>query len=137
MWVFNSKEIHSHEDLHPDCVAFVYVITYEDGKKYLGKKIVRSLRRLPSTKKQLKIRKNYVRKEIKDLPFINYEGSLDNSACTSIVSKKILYQCSSKITATYIETALLVECDALFSDDYLNQNILGKFYDNALEGLIE
>lgn len=137
MWIFKGKEIHSHEDLHPDCIAFVYVITYEDGKKYLGKKTVRSLRRLPPTKKQLKIRKNYVRKEMKNLPFINYEGSLDNSKCTPIASKEILHQCSSKITATYVETALLVEYDALFSDDYLNQNILGKFYDNALEGLIE
>lgn len=135
MWVFDNKEIHSHEDLHPSCVEFVYIIFYEDGRKYIGKKKVRSLRRLKPTKKQLAIRKNYVRKEWVELPFVDYEGS-HKEDCSKIKLKEILYQCSSSRTATYIEAATLFDENVLFDNAYINSNITGKYFDNALDGLI-
>jgi len=137
MWEFEGKEIKSHYDLHPDCTDIVYLIIFEGDKKYLGKKCVRSLRRLKPTKAQLKIRKNYVRREVKNQPFIHYNGSSDNTKNLKVLHKEILYQCSTKKTATYIEAALLFEYDVLFSNEYLNENVLGSFYDNSLEGLIE
>ena len=42
MWHYKDKKIESHEDLHPECTDFVYLITYESGKMYIGKKTVRS-----------------------------------------------------------------------------------------------
>ena len=137
MWTFRDKEIFTHEDLAPDCTDFVYEIWYTNGQKYIGKKTVRSLRRLKPTKKQLAIRKNYVRKEVTNLPFAKYEGSHGTDLGLEIKEKFILYQCSTKKAATYLESALLFHHDALFDPIYLNENISGKFFDNDLDGLIE
>lgn len=136
-WTYKGKEIKSHDDLHPDCTDFVYELRFTDGTKYIGKKTVRSIRRLKPTKEQLKIRKNYVRKELKNLPFVRYTGSSDENTNKVLVSKEILYQSSNKKTATYIETALLFENDVLFNDTFNNKNIGGVYFDNSLEGLID
>jgi len=137
MWLYNYKEIHSHEDLLPECTDIVYLIEYTNGKRYIGMKRVRAVRRLKPTKKQLATRKNYVRKEQVDLPFIDYEGSHKIKDCPEISRKEIIHQCSSKRTATYLEAGCLFEADAIFNPEYLNENISGKFFDNALEGLLE
>ena len=141
MWWYNGKKVKSHADLHEDCTDFVYVMYFTDkcGKeyKYIGKKTVRSMRRIKPTKAQLAIRKNYVRKEVKDLPFVKYEGSSKETEGYTLTAKEILHQCSTKKAATYIEAALLFEEHAIFSDEYLNKNISGRFYDNDLEGLID
>ncbi len=137
MWIYKNRRICSHEGLHPDCTDFVYQINYTNGLRYIGKKTVRSIRRLKPTKAQLKIRKNYVRKEEKNLPFLNYAGSSKVCEGLDIESKIILYQCSDKKTATYIEAAILFTENALFDDQYLNENISGKFYNNDLKGLLE
>jgi len=136
MWTYKGKEVHSHEDLLPGCTDFVYEITYTNGQMYIGKKCVRSIRRLKPTKAQLKIRKNYVRKELKDLPFLKYCGSHDKVGL-EVKSKKILYQCSTKKAATYLETALLFHLDAIFDPEYVNENIAGTHFDNSLDGYIQ
>lgn len=95
------------------------------------------MRRLKPTVEQLKIRKNYKRVEMKNLPFANYEGSSKETEGQVLVRKEILYQCSTKKAATYIETALLFEHEAIFSEEFLNKNILGSFFDNDLDGLLQ
>ena len=50
MWMYEDKEIHSHEDLDPLCSDIVYCITYTDGSLYIGKKTVRSMSVLPILK---------------------------------------------------------------------------------------
>ena len=137
MWVYEDKEVTCHDDLLPGCTDFVYLITYTNGKKYIGKKTVRSVRRLKPTKKQLAIRKNYVRKELKDLPFVNYEGSSELVEGLEIAKKEILYQCSTKKAATYLETALLFQHDAILVPEFVNANISGTFFDSDLKGLLE
>ena len=136
MWIYKGKEIHSHDDLLPECTDFVYEIRYTNGQRYIGKKTVRSIRRLKPTKAQLKIRKNYVRKELKDLPFINYEGSHDMEGL-EVLEKEIIYQCSTKKAATYLETGLLFHYDCIFDPMYINKNIAGTHFDNSLDGLLE
>jgi len=136
MWTYQGKDIKSHDDLFENCTDFVYELTFTDGTKYIGKKTVRSIRRIKPTKAQLKIRKNYVRKEFKNSPFINYEGSSSENEGKTLLSKEILYQTSNKKTASYIEMALLVENEVLFSDKYNNKNISGTYFCDSLDGLI-
>jgi len=50
MWIYEDKEIHSHDDLDPLCSDIVYCITYTDGSLYIGKKTVRSHSVLPTRK---------------------------------------------------------------------------------------
>ena len=137
MWIWNDSEVHSHDELHPECTDFVYEILYTNGQRYIGKKTVRSIRRKKPTKAQLKIRKNFVRKEMTNLPFVNYEGSHGKELGLEIEKKTILYQCSTKKAATYLEAALLFHHDAIFDPQFLNENISGRFFDSDLQGLLE
>jgi len=132
MWTYNDKPVNGHEDLLPGCTDFVYMITYEDGRKYIGKKAVRAMRKYPPLKG-----KKRARRKLKDLPFMNYIGSCEEAKDLVISSKEILYQCGARKAATYLEMALLVYHDAIFSDEYLNENISGTFYRNSLDGLLE
>lgn len=136
MWVYKFKEVNGHADLLPECTDFVYLIEYTNGQQYIGKKCVRSVRKKKPTKAQLKIRKNYSRRELTDLPFVKYEGSHDNEGL-EIQRKEILYQCKTKKAATYIETALLFEHNAVLVDTFLNKNIAGVHFDNSLDGLLD
>ncbi len=136
MWVYKGKDIHDHSDLLEACTDFVYIITYTNGLMYIGKKTVRSVRRLKPTKAQLKIRSNYVRKKMVDLPFLKYEGSHDVEDL-EILKKEILYQCSTKKAATYLETGMLFHYDCIFDNSYINKNIAGTHFDNSLDGLLE
>lgn len=135
MWLYKGEEILSHADLLPGCTDFVYQIEYATGQLYIGKKTVRSIRKKKPTKAQLKQRKNYSRKEMTDLPFVKYEGS--HGEDLEITKKEILYQCSTKKSATYIEAALLFYFHAIFDPKYLNQNISGVYFDTSLDGLLE
>ena len=137
MWIYQGKEILTHDDLLPGCTDFVYMIQYANGQRYIGKKNVMSVRRLKPTKKQLKIRKNYVRKELVKHKFVDYIGSHEVPTDLIIECKEILYQCSTKKAATYLEAALMFHHDAIFDPCYLNENISGTFFNNSLDGLLE
>lgn len=136
-WIYKDKPINSHDDLLPECTDFVYMITYVSGKKYIGKKMVKTMRRLKATKAQLAIRKNYKRVEEKHLPFVDYVGSSKETFGEVVATKEILYQCSTKKAATYIEAGILFNESAIFGDEYLNLNISGRFFDNDLDGLLD
>ena len=135
-WIYQDNLIKSHKDLYETCQSIVYELTYTDQTKYIGKLVVRSMRRLKPTKKQLAIRKNYKRVELKDIPFIEYKGSSKENEGKTLLSKEILYQTSDKKTASYIEMALLVINEVLFTDKYNNKNISGTYFDNSLNGLL-
>lgn len=127
-WIHNGKEMLSHDDFTLDVVGFVYCITYDNNKKYVGKKLIRSELRLKPTKEQLAIRKNYKRVEMKNKPYVNYAGSSKNTDGLRIVSKEILELCSDKLNLSYAETKWLMRLDVLCDDMYLNENVSGTYY---------
>ena len=131
MWIYKEKEINGHVDLHPRCTDFVYLVTDQDGRQYIGKKTIRSIRKKPPLKG-----KKRARRVMTDLPFMDYAGS-HTKECGEIVEKEILYQCSTKKAATYLETALLFHHDAIFDPHFLNTNISGRFFPNDLSGNLE
>jgi hypothetical protein len=132
MWTCNGNPVDSHDDLHPDCTDFVYVITYANQRQYIGKKAVRAIRRKPPLKG-----KKRNRRIMTNLPFKNYQGSHEEAKVLVPVSKEILFQCSQRKAATYLEMELLVENEAIFLDKYLNENIGGTFFKNSLDGLLD
>jgi len=132
MWVFNGKDIRDHDDLKTGCTDFVYIIHYTNGQKYIGKKCIASMRKKPPLKG-----KKRCRRIMTLLPFADYEGSHESAEGLEIKCKEILYQCSTKKAATYLESGLLFHYDAIFDPEYLNENISGVHYDNSLDGLLE
>ena len=127
MWTYKGNEINGHDDLDPTCTDFVYVITYDDGRMYIGKKAVRAMRKYPPLKG-----KKRSRRKLKDLPFMKYKGSHEQAANLTPVTKEIIYQCSQRKAATYMEMYLLVESNAIFSQRFINENISGTFFSNSL-----
>jgi len=120
--------MYSHDDFTDEVCGFIYLITYSNGQKYIGKKLIRSLIRMKPTKAQLAKRKNYKRIEWKNKPFARYVGSSKLSSGLTVSNKEILWLCKDKINLTYYEVKELIERDVLLDDTYLNENILGKFY---------
>jgi len=132
MWKYRGKWINSHDDLNPECTDFVYVITYDDGRYYIGKKAVRAIRKKPPLKGYKRSRRIMT-----NLPFINYQGSHEKVKELTPVAKTIIHQCSKRKAATYLEMEILVRQRAIFRDSYINENIGGKFFRNSLDGLIK
>lgn len=132
MWLYKDRIIDSHEDLFPECTDFVYVITYDNGRKYIGKKAIRAIRRKPPLKG-----KKRNRRIMTDLPFKNYQGSHAEAKTYKPIKKEILFQCSGRKTATYLEMTLLVHFNAIFEKQFINENIGGTFFSNSLDGLLD
>ena len=125
-WIYNGYKVN---ELPNEIKYFVYCIHYTNGKKYIGKKVVRSEQRMKPLKD---MRKNARRVIEKESDWREYNGSSKLTKGLEIHSKQILYLCKDKRTATYIEARELMKVDAPINPDYVNENILGKFYDNAM-----
>ena len=136
-WQWCGHTIASHSDLPENVTDFVYLITFTSGHKYIGKKTVRAMRRLPPKKAQLALRKNFVRRELVNVPFLKYQGSTEHALGLEVASRTILYLCSTKKSATYLETALLFRTDAVLRNDYVNRNISGRFFADDLDGIVD
>ena len=132
MWTFYGEPIESHDDLHPDCTDFVYRITFSDGRMYIGKKAIRAIRKYPPLKGKVRCRR-----KLKNLPFLNYQGSADEVKNLTPVKKEIIYQCSSRKSSTYLETWMLFKERAVLRDIYINANIGGSYFSNSLDGLLD
>ena len=118
-WTYEGKVV---QELPEDCEAFVYLITnLIDHKKYVGKKLAK----FKTTKKPLKGKKNK-RRGTKESDWKTYWGS--NAHLVDDVlrlgehrfTREILYYCSSRGTASYLEAQEQFERKVLETDDYYN-----------------
>lgn len=136
-WIYNGTRI---DNLPEDVVGFVYCIYYDNGNKYVGKKIARSYRKKHYGKKKLaqmtdKRKKTYERimTEHKWREYVGSSKDIPDDA--RIQSRVILHLCTSLTTLTWLEVKEMVSREVLTSDKYYNKNILGKFWDNCEDGL--
>ena len=131
-WTYNNKEVTGHSFFDESVVGFIYKIDYSNGQSYVGSKLIRSMTKLKPTKEQLAIRKNYVRKEMRDKHFMKYIGSSEKTKGLHIISREILEVCSSRRALTYKEAYWLFHLKVLEKDNYINKNILGRFFKGNL-----
>jgi len=131
MWLYKDKEINSIDDMPADTFGFVYLITHTpSGKKYLGKKQLIANRTLPPLKGSKRKRKIQ-----KESDWQTYYGSQAEIKILVKESKdkldfirEIIIFTSTKKQLTYFETKLQFVNEVLENDEYLNSNILGKFF---------
>ena len=128
MWYYQGEQISRIEQVPAGAVGFVYKITFpEMDLHYIGKKNLHSLRTLPPLKgykrnRRIQKESNWLtysssNLEVKELIDLGHE-----------VHKEILTFAWSQRQLTYLETKMLFVYSVLEDDNYLNQNILGKFY---------
>ena len=123
-----------------DNYGFVYLLTFDDGTQYIGKKNFYTYVKLPALKSgkqrpgSTRIAKNKNGKRVffdivqKESNWKTYKSSSKLIGDRTIVSKEILQLASSKRNLTYLETKYLFTYGVLESTNFLNENILGKFY---------
>jgi hypothetical protein len=141
MWLYKNKEISSIEDIPQNTFGFIYITTHTPtGKKYLGKKSIYHNVKKKLTKKELaeqpitRGRKSTTITIQKESDWKTYYGS-EEFIKQKIKDKKqeeftreILVFVPNKKLLTYYECKYQFVYGVLESDEWLNTNILGKFY---------
>lgn len=122
-------------------IGFVYeIVNVTKNRRYIGKKTIFSTLTKPLNKKELKAledkRSSKKKKVTKESTWRNYTGSnpdlnADIKAGDTI-TKTILEYAFTKLHLTFLETEYLFTKKVLYTDEYYNHNILGKFYKNAI-----
>ena len=135
MWLYEGKEFTS--EMIGDYIGFVYIITIKStGKKYLGKKLFTSTRRLAPLKG--KTRK---RKVVKESDWKDYFGSSDEVKLLVETNgresfhREIIHLCNSKGIMSYLETKEQFDREVLLSDEYYNGIINCKIHRTHVKGL--
>lgn len=136
-WVYKGKEF--DEFCIPEGgVGFIYIMTaIIDGKSvaYIGKKNFFANIKKPMGKKALamstdKRLKKYIRELKPD--FMKYYSSnktlKDAHKAGITIKREILRICSSQMELTYQEVKHQFKYEVLEKEEYLNGNILGRFY---------
>lgn len=135
MWYYKGKEFTS--EMIEDNIGFVYMLTDKsNNKKYVGKKIFVSKRRLKPLKG--KTRRRTV---IKESDWQTYYGSSDE--VKQIVEEKggenfhreILHLCKSKGELSYMELYEQIQRHALISDEYYNGIVQAKIHRSHVKRL--
>lgn len=137
MWFFQDKEFKT-TDIPDNAIGFIYEMTaVVDGKsvRYIGKKDFYSNVKKNMGKREIaaltdKRVKKYTR--VKKLAYENYFSSNDvlkQAKKDGVnITRKIIHICFSKTELTYMECKYQFAMGVLESDEFLNGNILGRFY---------
>jgi hypothetical protein len=137
-WILNGKTV---PDTEPTNYGFIYIITYTNGKKYIGKKNFFSFKTLDALKNGNKRDNHYLFKKVREKGKLvkketvkfesdwrEYCGSSEEGSQYEVEKKEIVEICSDAINHTFAEAEWLVKEDVLRSDVYINKNILKKFF---------
>jgi hypothetical protein len=121
-WTFNGKEFDS-EDIG-DAYGFVYLITTPEGQKYIGRKYFWSIRKV----------KGKTRRQRSESDWKKYYGSSDllkakiKDSNKNLFRREIISLHSTKGRVNYEEVKEQFVNGVLESDDYINDNINGKWH---------
>lgn len=135
MWLYNGKEFTS--EMIEDYTGFVYVITNStNGKKYVGKKLFKSVRRLQPLKGKTRRRTKVVESDWQD-----YFGSSDEVKMLveeqgrDSFKREILHLCKTKGEMGYMEAKTQFDRNVLLDDTYYNGIIQCKIHRSHVKSL--
>ena len=136
-WLYKNKEINEISDLPKDAFGFIYQTTHlPTNKKYIGKKsLMYNLKKKLGKKEKLlwegKGRPPVYKRVLKESDWKTYYGSHSfiKEANEEDLKREILEIAYHKKELTYLECKYQFTLGVLESRSYLNDNILGKFFD--------
>lgn len=144
MWKYKQKVITDLSQIPKGAHGFVYHIVHKPtGRKYIGKKILYNTRKKKMTKKQLAEWDKPGRKPKYDIIITEsnwkqYIGSNEEfkqflkKGSLEDFERNILIFCFTKKQLTFYETKYQFQYNVLEDKQYVNSNILGKFYASDL-----
>lgn len=134
-WYYDGVEFTS--EMIEDYIGYVYCITdLKNNKKYIGKKLFRSTRRLAPLKG--KTRKRTV---IKESDWQDYFGSseevklLVSELGSDNFKREILHLCNTKGELSYMELKEQILREVLLNDDYYNGIIQVRIHRSHVKNL--
>lgn len=140
MWLYNNKVVETIEDIPANTFGFIYITTHiSSGISYIGKKSLYHNVKRKLTKKELAEQTGRGRKSTtetiqKESDWKTYYGS-EEFIKQKIKEKKqdefkreIIHFVENKKMLTYFECKYQFMYGVLENENYLNSNILGKFY---------
>ena len=140
MWLYNNKVVETIEDIPANTFGFIYITTHiPSGISYIGKKSIYHNVKRKLTKKELAEQTGRGRKSTtetiqKESDWKTYYGS-EEFIKQKIKEKKqdefkreIIHFVGNKKMLTYFECKYQFMYGVLENENYLNSNILGKFY---------
>jgi hypothetical protein len=136
-WLYKNKEINEISDLPNNAFGFVYQTTHlPTNKKYIGKKslMYNLKKKLGKKEKALwegKGRPPIYKRVLKESDWKTYYGSHSfiKEANKEDLTREILEIAYHKKELTYLECKYQFTLGVLESRSYINDNILGKFFD--------
>ena len=141
-WLYNGREITDISQFPPNTFGFVYQVITPEGKKYVGKKVLYHNQKKKLTKAELAEQTGRGRRSLykivqKESDWKKYIGSnaklkhqiTEGEVTKDDLKRQILEIALNKKHLTYLETKYLFQMEVLENpDEYLNDNILGKFF---------
>jgi len=135
MWYYQDKEFTS--EMIGDHIGFVYIITDKSNeKKYVGKKLFKSKRRLPPLKGKTRRRTKVVESD-----WMDYFGSSDEVKMLveqhgrDNFHREILHLCDTKGVMSYLEAKEQFDRNVLLDDSYYNGIIQCKIHRSHVKNL--
>jgi hypothetical protein len=143
-WLYNKKEINDIADLPEGAFGFIYQTTHTPtGKKYIGKKslMYNLKKKLGKKEKALwegKGRPPMYKRVLKESDWKTYHGSHAFikdciKECPDDLTREIIHIAYHKKELTYLECKYQFSLGVLEDKSYLNDNILGKFFDRDFD----
>ena len=140
MWLYNNEVVETIKDIPANTFGFIYITTHiPSGMAYIGKKSLYHNVKRKLTKKELAEQTGRGRKSTteiiqKESDWKTYYGS-EEFIKQKIKEKKqdefkreIIHFVENKKMLTYFECKYQFMYGVLENENYLNSNILGKFY---------
>ena len=138
-WYYQDKLIQEISDLPENAFGFIYQTTHlQTGKRYISQKSLIYNLKKKLGKKELAIirlegkgRPPTFKRVLKESDWKTYYGSHSfiKEAHDYDLHRKILQVAYNKKELTYLECKYQFVLEVLEDKNYLNDNILGKFYD--------
>jgi hypothetical protein len=140
MWLYNNEVIETIEDIPANTFGFIYITTHiPSGMAYIGKKSLYHNVKRKLTKKELAEQTGRGRKSTtetiqKESDWKTYYGSEDfikqriKEKKQDEFKREIIHFVENKKMLTYFECKYQFIYGVLENENYLNSNILGKFY---------
>lgn len=142
-WSYEGEAV--PDEIDTSLEGFIYLITYTDGTKYIGKKNFFAKQTLPALKsgvqransqrigRNVSGKRTYFDIVYKESNWRKYTGSSKLTKGKTILSREILDICQTKRRLTYLEVYYQMTHKVLEDSTYLNDNILGKFFESVVE----
>ena len=140
-WLYNNKVIETLEDIPQNIFGFIYITTHiPTGKKYLGKKSLYHTLNKKLGKKELleqpisRGRTKTTKQIVKESDWKTYYGSEEfikqhiKEGKQEEFTREIIKFVDNKKLLTYFECKYQFTYNVLENREWMNTNILGKFY---------